>query len=115
MHPRILTRRVLANVAVAVAAGAVSVAGVSLAQGNATTRPAPAARPSAPTGILAGVHSALETLVAQGTINQNQADAVERQADSGSIDPKALVGGGVVSDAQMRTIAASIDRLKNAA
>ena len=74
----------------------------------------PAVRPSAPTGILAGVHSALEALVAQGTINQNQANAVQQEADGGSIDPKVLVDRGVVSDAQMRVIAASIDRVKSA-
>jgi hypothetical protein len=110
-----LNRRVLANIAIAVAVGVGSSAGVSLAQGNGkgdgTTTVA--ARPS--NGILAGVHGALENLVAQGTISQSQADAVQAQADAGSIDPKQLVDNGVVSDAQMRAVANSIDAVKRAA
>jgi hypothetical protein len=71
-------------------------------------------RAGAPSGILAGVHGALEDLVAQGTINQDQANAVQQQADSGSIDPKTLVRSGVVTDPQMRVIAGRIDQLKMA-
>jgi hypothetical protein len=113
MHPRILTRRALANLAVAIVAGTASVAGVSLAQGDGATSPPPVAA-KAPTGILAGVHDTLEGLVAQGTITQQQAEAVQRQADSGSIDPKTLVSSGAVTDPQMRIIAGAIDRLKQA-
>ena len=114
MHPRILTRRVLANVASAVVAGAASVTGVSLAQGSAASSPTPAVTAGAPSGILAGVHAELENLVAHGTINQDQANAVQQQADGGSIDPKTLVQSGVVSDPQMRVIAGRIDQLKMA-
>jgi hypothetical protein len=112
-----LNRRVLANVAIAVAVGVGSAAGVGFAQGNGKGDGAGtstvAASPS--NGILAGVHGALENLVAQGTISQSQADAVQAQADAGSIDPKQLVDSGVVSDAQMRAVANSIDAVKRAA
>jgi hypothetical protein len=114
MHPRILTRRALANVAVAIAAGTASVAGVGLAQGDPPSSATPAVTARAPSGILAGIRAALEALVADGTINQHQADAVQQQADSGSIDPKTLVQSGAVSDAQMRIIANRIDQLKQA-
>ena len=115
MHHRNLTRRVLAGAAVAVAIAAGSVAGTSFAQGNgsppATSTPAAAA----PGGILAGVHDALERLVASGTITQAQADVVQQQANAGSIDPKQLVQSGALSDTQMRSVAAAIDQVKQAA
>jgi len=114
MQARILTRRVVATVAIAVTAGTASVAGVSLAQGNSTSPP-PGAPGSPPAGILVAIHSALENLVAQGVIDPQQANAVQQQANSGSIDPKTLVQSGAVSDAQMRVIATSIDRVKEAA
>jgi hypothetical protein len=114
MTHRILSRRTLATAAIAVAISIGSIAGVSLAQGN---NPAPAAStPSAatasPGGILAGIHQVLAELVADGTIDQQQADAVQSQADAGSIDPKQLVQSGTVTDSQMHAIAAKIDQLK---
>jgi hypothetical protein len=115
MHNRTSTRRVLAGAAIAVSIAAGSVAGTSLAQGNgsppATSTPAAAA----PGGILAGVHDALAHLVATGTITQAQADAVQQQANGGSINPKQLVQSGTLGDAQMRTVADAIDQVKQAA
>jgi len=107
----LLRRRALPTAAAAVFAGAVSVAAVSYAQDGPTQTPAPAA---APGGILAGVHRALEDLVSQGTITQTQADAVQQQADAGSIDPKSLVQAGVLTDAQMQVVANSLDQVKEA-
>ena len=117
MLRRILNRQTLATTTIAITASVGSVAGVSLAQGNGgtsptttvATQPAPHAQPG---GILAGVHQILASLVANGTINQQQADAIQAQANAGSIDPKQLVQDGVVSDAQMRAVAAQIDQLK---
>ena len=117
MLRRILNRQTLATTTIAITAAVGSVAGVSLAQGNGgtsptttvATQPAPHAQPG---GILAGVHQILASLVANGTINQQQADAIQAQANAGSIDPKQLVQDGVVSDAQMRAVAAQIDQLK---
>ena len=117
MLRRILNRQTLATTTIAITAAIGSIAGVSLAQGNGgnspattvATQPAPDAQRG---GILAGVHQILASLVANGTINQQQADAIQTQANAGSIDPKQLVQNGVVSDAQMRSVAARIDQLK---
>ena len=117
MFRRILNRHTLTTATIAITAAVGSVAGVSLAQGNGgtsptttvATQPAPHVQPG---GILAGVHEILDSLVANGTINQQQADAIQAQANAGSIDPKQLVQDGVVSDAQMRAVAAQIDQLK---
>jgi hypothetical protein len=114
MIQRILSRRALATVAIAVAVSVGSVAGVSLAQGNnpGQTASPPSAATASPGGILAGVHQVLAGLVADGTIDQQQADAVQSQADAGSIDPKQLVQSGTLTDAEMHAIAAQIDQLK---
>jgi hypothetical protein len=116
MLARTLSRRTLATVAIAIAAAVGSVAGVSFAQGNGkpTLTPAntQAQAPAAPGSILAGVHQILSDLVAAGTITQQQANAVQAQADAGSIDPKQLVQSGVLSNAQMQTIGNRIDQLK---
>lgn len=123
MTTKLLNRRTLATIAVALVAAVGSVAGVSFAQGSggssagaatSATNGKATASPAAG-GILAGVHAALERLVASGTISQQQADAVQQQANAGSIDPKTLVQHGVVSDAQMGAIGNSIDQVKRAA
>jgi hypothetical protein len=116
MHNRIPTgRRVLASTALAVAVAAGSIAGTSLAQGN--TRPTATSTPAAvaPGGILAGVHDALTHLVSNGTITQTGANAVQQQANTGSIDPKQLVQSGALTDAQMHAVATAIDQVKQAA
>jgi hypothetical protein len=111
------SRRLLVSIAVAAAAGVASAAGVGYAQDGgskpAASTPATTAAPAP--GILAGVQAGLAGLVAEGTIDQHQADAVQQQADAGSIDPKTLVGSGVVSDPQMRAIANVIDQVKRTA
>jgi hypothetical protein len=123
MSTQLLNRRTLATAAIATIAAVGSVAGVSLAQGDGTKSPAvtestqKSQLPAGPAegAILPGVHKALERLVANGTIDQHQADAVQQQAAAGSIDPKALVESGLVSDAQMRAIGDSLDQVKQAA
>jgi hypothetical protein len=114
--PRILSRRTLANVALAAAVSAGSVAGVGLAQGGGAPATVSTPSPAAvlPGGILAGVHDVLAGLVASGTITQLQADAVQGQVDAGSIDPKQLVESGALSDAQMHAVADVIDQVKKA-
>jgi hypothetical protein len=115
MLRRILNRQTLATTTIAITAAVASVAGVSLAQGNSGTSPTRTVATQAPTqpgGILAGVHEILATLAANGTIDQHQADAIQAEANAGSIDPKQLVQDGVLSDAQMRSVATRIDQLK---
>ena len=115
MRNTILSRRSLATIAVAVAAGTASAAGVGLAQGNGGSAGGSTVPAANPGGILAAVHSTLDGLVARGAISRQQADAVQQQADAGSIDPKELVQSGVISDAQMHVVANAIDQVKRAA
>jgi hypothetical protein len=115
MHARVLNRRLLAGLALAAAVSTASAAGVSLAQGNGGASARSSTVASSPNPILAGVHEVLVRLVARGTINQQQADAIEQQADQGSIDPKQLVARGVLSDTQMQAVGAGIDLVKRAA
>ena len=115
MYHRSFGRRALVTTAVVVAAAVGSVAGVSLAQGTSGTPAASTpALPAQQGGILGSVHDALARLVAAGTIDQQQADAVQAQANAGSIDPKELVQEGALSDAQMRVVATAIDHVKQA-
>jgi hypothetical protein len=67
--------------------------------------------PSAP---ITDCRAPLAQLVLQGSITQTQADAVEHQAGTGSINPKELVPSGVVTDAQMHVVADTIDAGKAA-
>jgi hypothetical protein len=57
-------------------------------------------------------HAALQALVADGTISQTQANTIREHGDTGSIDPRELVRDGVVSAAQMRTVADRLDDVK---
>jgi hypothetical protein len=114
MIKRLLNRRVLGGVALAVVIGTMATAGVSFAQDTGPTRPSAVGAPPARSGLLPGIPGALENLVARGVISQPQADAVQREANTGTIDPKALVQEGVLSDAQMHLVAARLDQLKAA-
>ncbi|MBV8462038.1 MAG: hypothetical protein JO368_01995 [Acidimicrobiales bacterium] len=104
-------RMILAIIAAATAAGALSSAAVSYA-GDGTAAPRRAASANAPASILPGVRGVLDSLVSQGRITQAQADAVQRQANTGTIDPKALVQSGVITDAQMHLVANGIEQVK---
>ena len=116
MRAIVRSRRLLATIAVAAAAGVASAAGIGLAQdgGSKPAASTPVATTAPVPGVLARIHNGLARLVALGTIDQQQADAVQRQADAGSIDPKTLVASGVVSDQQMRAIADVVDQVKQA-
>jgi hypothetical protein len=104
------TRTILAIIASAVAAGTLSMAAVSYAsEGGAAS---PATQTGSAGSILPGVHGVLRNLVDQGRITQAQADAVQRQADTGTIDPKTLVQSGVITDRQMHLVANGIEQVK---
>jgi hypothetical protein len=105
------TRTILAIMASAVAAGTLSLAAVSYA-GDGGAAASPAAKSGSAGSILPGVREVLRSLVGQGRITQAQADAVQRQADSGTIDPKALVQSGMITDAQMQLVANGIEQVK---
>jgi hypothetical protein len=104
------TRTILTIIASAIAAGTLSIAAVSYAgEGGATS---PATKSNSAGSFLPGVRGVLRALVAQGRITQAQADAVQRQADTGRIDPKMLVQSGVITDAQMHLVANGIEQVK---
>jgi hypothetical protein len=106
-------RRILMSVTIAIAVGTASAAGVALAGGDGgSTKPTSTTGGVVPGGISEAAHQALERLVANGTIRQAQADAVQAEVDAGSVDPKTLVDDGTVSDAQMHAIADIFDQVK---
>ena len=59
-------------------------------------------------------YRALEALATRKIITQSQADAVQRQVLAGSVDPKALVDAGILSNDQMRQVANSLAAVKRA-
>ena len=98
-----------------VTAGAAVVAFADTSKPTSAHRSQDAATAAGPGGgITQNVYSALEALVTRGTINQSQADAVQQQVLAGSVDPKALVDRGTLSDDQMRQVAQSLDAVKQA-
>ena len=115
--PRTSRRRAAAAIAgllaVAVLAGGAGIAaagdGGSKADAvSATDRPAVskpiAPDPGVPPGLLAETRGALGELVADGTIDQGQADAVQSRVASGSVDTTEVVASGVLDEAQMQRV-----------
>jgi len=115
--PRTSRRRAAAAIAgllaVAVLAGGAGIAaagdGGSKADAvSATDRPAVskpiAPDPGVPPGLLAETRGALGELVADGTIDQGQADAVQSRVASGSVDTTEVVASGVLDEARMQRV-----------
>jgi hypothetical protein len=75
---------------------------------SATDKPAVskpiAPDPGVPPGLLAETRGALGELVADGTIDQGQADAVQSRVASGSVDTTEVVASGVLDEAQMQRV-----------
>jgi hypothetical protein len=111
---RLRSRRVLANVAIAIAVATATAAGVALASGESGGQAKPASTSGGTVlgSVSAAAQSALDRLVGAHTITQAQADAVQAQVDAGSVNPKTLVDSGTVSDAQMHAIAGVLDQVK---
>jgi competence protein ComGC len=60
----------------------------------------------------AAAKAALQGLVTAGTINQHQADVIESDVDSGSIDPNQLVSSGVLTASQMHAVDSALIQVK---
>ena len=60
--------------------------------------------PGVSPGLLAETQRALDALVADGTIDQSQADAVQSRVASGSIDTTEVVASGVLDETQMQRV-----------
>lgn len=74
------------------------------------TATAPVDNNAAPDAIAAAARGALDRLVTNGTINQSQANTIERDVAAGSADPKSLVADGVVTGAQMQAVKDAVDQ-----
>lgn len=98
--------------AVAVLAGGAGIAaagGGSKADAASVTDKPATDKPHAPDpgvspGLLAETQRALDALVADGTIDQSQADAVQSRVASGSIDTTEVVASGVLDETQMQRV-----------
>lgn len=114
-------RRVAAHATIAVLVGTAAAAGVAFAGSgggspSAGSGSAPTAgAASAPNPVASAARTALEGLVANGTIDQAQADTIEQQVEAGSIDPQALINAGTVNQGQMQAVADALDQVKAAA
>jgi hypothetical protein len=60
----------------------------------------------------AAAAGAVEALVRNSTIDQHQAEVIDRQIDAGSVDPAELVARGVVSESQMRAVEDALAEIK---
>jgi len=99
--------------------GALAGAGVfgqaALASGSharARDRSSSAQTASANADLHAAAQQAVQGLVTGGTINQQQAEAIDDQIDAGTVDPGQLVSSGVVSQSQMTTVAGALAQVK---
>jgi hypothetical protein len=105
-------RIVVVTTAAAITAG--SLGPVALASGDRSHHPAKhGARATEGAGPAArDAVAAMQRLVRGGIIEQRQANMVERQINTGSVDPQTLVGTGIVTERQMQAIANAIDQVK---
>jgi hypothetical protein len=83
-----------------------------------TTKAAPNTRDRPPLGendpVVTDARTRLGQLVADGTIEQAEADAVLRDVITGSVEPDALVRDGKVAAAHMPAIVTVLDEVKRA-
>jgi hypothetical protein len=111
-------RRVAAHATIAVLVGTATAAGVAFAGSNggrpvAGKGSAPSASAAlAPDQIASAARTALDRLVANGTIDQAQADTIEQQVEAGSVDPRALIDARTVNQAQMQAVADALNQAK---
>jgi hypothetical protein len=88
---------------IAAAGGSPKAAGVSVTGKPAADEPS-APEAGVPAGLLAETQRALDALVADGTIDQSQASAVQSRVASGSIDTTEVVSSGVLDEVQMQRV-----------
>jgi hypothetical protein len=120
------------NLTIAVATAALAGSGAAMAaDGGATPSTTKAAaggadsvKPAPKTGerpplsenepVVTDARTRLGGLVADGAIDQAEADTVLHDVIAGSVDPEALVGAGKVSAAHMPAIVSVLDEVKRA-
>jgi hypothetical protein len=125
-------RQVARNLTIAVATAALAGTGAAMAAdsgiappnakpadssaGSAKSAPKTGERPplAANEPLVTDARARLQSLVADGTIAQTEADVVLGDVIAGSVDPEALVRAGSVSAAHMPAIATVLDEVKRA-
>jgi hypothetical protein len=113
-------RQVARNLTIALATAALAGTGAAMAAdgGNPppTTAPKTGERPplAANEPVVTDARARLQSLVADGTIAQAEADVVVGDVIAGSVDPEALVRAGDVSAAHMPPIVTVLDEVKRA-
>jgi len=113
-------RRLLALTAASAALIVVSGGSVALAGDGPPAPTAPAAAATSAPGATAApaaadgnpFDAAVQALVDDGTIDVHQADVLRRHIAEGSIDPQALVDGGVLTAAQMQVVETRLTAVK---
>lgn len=111
-------RRLAAHATIAVLVGTGTAAAVALAGSGggrplADSGPIPAVNTAlAPNPIALAASVALDRLVANGTIDQAQADTIEQQVEAGSLDPPVLIDAGTVNQGQMQAVAEALAQVK---
>jgi hypothetical protein len=109
------TRRPAALAVIAVLVASITAVGVAFASGGdhpAGHKAHASGDRAAPAAITRAAHTALERLVANGTLNQAQATAIQRQVVAGNVDPTALVAAGTVNQTQMHAVANALGQVK---
>jgi hypothetical protein len=115
--PMLRGRRLAANGLIALVVAVGAGAGVALANdggGKGGGAPASTAKAPSPAGgdVPHQFIDAVQALVANGTINQSQADRIEAQIRTGSMDSEQFVQSGLVTQAQMDAINSSLRAVK---
>jgi hypothetical protein len=110
-------RRRAVHATIAVLVGTASAAGVAFAGSSGGPVADKGATPTVSTAsaanpIASAARTALDRLVANGAIDQAQADTIEQQVEVGSVDPRALIDAGTVTQAQMQAVADALDQAK---
>ena len=113
----LLAVAVLAGGAGIAAAGSGGPKGADPNAAAALAKPAAGARanapdPGVPSGLLAETRQALDGLVSDGAIDQDQADAIQSRVASGSIDTQEVIASGVLDAAQMERVNEVLRRIK---
>jgi hypothetical protein len=86
-------------------------------QGSRADKQAQADKPQTPGAgvdpdLLAMTRAALNGLVANGVINQTQADGIQSRVASGTVDENEVLGSGLLNQAQMDQVDAKLIAIK---
>src|SRR5579862_4158643 len=113
--PIVRGRRLAAHGLIALVVAAGAGAGVAVASGGSGTPTDAGTTKSAPppaNGVPQQFIDAMQALVANGTIDQSQANVIDAQIRTGSMDSEQFVQSGLVTQSQMDAVNASLRTVK---